>query len=445
MAFSAKSLRLLSFVHLALGVLAIIGGLAAMLVTEYYNGLYGMGIWLGGWVILTGLVGLASSLRPRNFCRIGSFLGFCLVAIVLLSVCCIVIGTVAIRHFEFESSVTRDYYEGEGTFGKKHHEDFYKSEEYFEDRHENGRIGLAVYGSLLVINLCDVLLCCASVYVSRDLARSEQVTLATNSRHSSLSRYSQRNVATLPIAELGYGHHNWAEVVFQGTIPQSLQPIQGHFLQNPDLQFFAPIKLPNYAELYPEGIVNPGSISASEDRRRQNVPDEPPPAYTPAENPELCQLPGASWSASLNSHPALPTEERVSGQGSATSISARPLTELANEPQTRGSEHSQFPETPSASLVSCTPIVTLQVEDSTFSSLPGTSSVADSSEVMARSSSAVAVSPGVSLTSLPNSVQLTLDMDHIGSSESQNNTTHGETTTTPAETNGSKFTVITTL
>ena len=72
-----------------------------------------------------------------------------------------------------------------------------------------------------------------------------QVTLASsNSRHSSLSRYSQRNIATLPIAELGYSHQNWAEVVFQGAIPQPLQPIQGHFLQHPDFQFFAPYKLP---------------------------------------------------------------------------------------------------------------------------------------------------------------------------------------------------------
>ena len=102
-------------------------------------------------------------------------MGFCLVAVVLLSVCCIVIGTVAVRHFEFESSVTRDYYKGKGTFGNEHHEDFYKSEEYFEERHENGRIGLAVYGSLLVISLCDVLLCFASIYVCRDLTRSEQV------------------------------------------------------------------------------------------------------------------------------------------------------------------------------------------------------------------------------------------------------------------------------
>lgn len=453
MALSAKSLRLLSFVHVALGVLAIIGGLAAMLVTNYYNGLYGMGIWLGSWVILTGSVGLASSLMPRNFCRIGGFLGFCLVAVVLLSVCCIVIGTVAVRHFEFESSVTRDYYKGKGTFGNEHHEDFYKSEEYFEERHENGRIGLAVYGSLLVISLCDVLLCCASIYVCRDLTRSEQVTLASsNSRHSSLSRYSQRNIATLPIAELGYSHQNWAEVVFQGAIPQPLQPIQGHFLQHPDFQFFAPYKLPNYAELYPEGIVNPGNTPASEDTRLQIVPNEPPPAYTPTENQELCQLPGSSLGASLNSHPALPTEGSASGQGSTTNISARTLTpentivsEATRVSQLSSREHPQFSETPSENLVSCTPVLTLHAENSTFSSLPVTSSVADTSEIVRRSSSFSSVSPEVSLTSLPNSVQLTLDMDHIASSESQNNTAHRETVTTPVETNGDTFTVITTL
>lgn len=107
--------------------------------------------------------------------QIGIFLGCCLVAIVMLSICCIIIGTVVIRHFHFESTVTRDYYKGKGTFGQKNHEDYNKPEEYFEDRQEGGMIGLAVYGSLLAINICDVLLCCASVYVCRDLTRNEQV------------------------------------------------------------------------------------------------------------------------------------------------------------------------------------------------------------------------------------------------------------------------------
>ena len=75
--------------------------------------------------------------------------------------------------------MTHDYYKGKGIFGQKHHDDFYKPEKYFEERHKNGRIGLAVYGSLLVINICDVLLCCASVYVCRDLTRAciDQVPL----------------------------------------------------------------------------------------------------------------------------------------------------------------------------------------------------------------------------------------------------------------------------
>lgn len=50
MAFSAKSLRLLSYGHLVLGILAMAAGIASMNVTDYYSGLVGMGIWLGAWV-----------------------------------------------------------------------------------------------------------------------------------------------------------------------------------------------------------------------------------------------------------------------------------------------------------------------------------------------------------------------------------------------------------
>ena len=50
MAFSAKSLRLLSYIHLVLGILAMAAGIASMNVTDYYSGLFGMGIWLGVWV-----------------------------------------------------------------------------------------------------------------------------------------------------------------------------------------------------------------------------------------------------------------------------------------------------------------------------------------------------------------------------------------------------------
>lgn len=50
MASSVKKLRYLSFTHVAFAVLAISTGIAAINVTDYYIGVFGMGIWLGGWV-----------------------------------------------------------------------------------------------------------------------------------------------------------------------------------------------------------------------------------------------------------------------------------------------------------------------------------------------------------------------------------------------------------
>lgn len=50
MATSAKTLRVLSPCHVIFGILAIVIGIASMNVTEYYIGVFGMGIWLGAWV-----------------------------------------------------------------------------------------------------------------------------------------------------------------------------------------------------------------------------------------------------------------------------------------------------------------------------------------------------------------------------------------------------------
>ena len=88
----------------------------------------------------------------------------------------------------------------------------------------------------------------------------------------------------------------------------------------------------NYAELYPEGIVNPGSIAQNEDAGQHSLPDEPPPAYTPTANPALSRHPGPSLEVPLNSLPLMATEENMSAQESTT---ARTLTaELANVPET---------------------------------------------------------------------------------------------------------------
>lgn len=101
--------------------------------------------------------------------QIGVFLGCCLVAIIILIICAIVLGTVVITHFRFESTVTRNYYKNRGTFGQTSHEDYFKPQQYFDDRNKAGRVGLAVYICLVIIISCDVLLCTASVYVCRDL------------------------------------------------------------------------------------------------------------------------------------------------------------------------------------------------------------------------------------------------------------------------------------
>ena len=157
----------------------------------------------------------------------------------------------------------------------------------------------------------------------------------------------------------------------------------------------------NYAELYPEGIVNPGSIAQNEDAGQHSLPDEPPPAYTPTANPALSRHPGSSLEVPLNSLPLMATEENTSAQ---ESTAARTLTaELANVPET-------------------TRVSELSIEHSVLSEFYRVH---------------VSASSGLSSNLLPNSVQLSrfVDIDHTVSSESQNNTTHLETVPTVGEAN----------
>ena len=100
-----------------------------------------------------------------------------MVAIVILTICSILIGTVVLKHFQFESTVTRDYYKGKGVFGRENHEDYYKPDQYFVDRNKAGRVGLAIYSCLLVVIIVDILLNAVSVYACRDLASSNAQVL----------------------------------------------------------------------------------------------------------------------------------------------------------------------------------------------------------------------------------------------------------------------------
>lgn len=323
MASSVKKLRYLSFTHVAFAVLAVSTGIAAINVTDYYIGVFGMGIWLGGWILVTGLAGMASAGKPGNFCRIGVFLGCCLVAIVVLSICSVIIGTVVIKHFQFESTVTRDYYKNKGTFGRTSHDNYFKPDKYFEERNKAGRVGLAVYGSLMVIIICDVLLGAVSIYVCRDItmARAQAVNMGSNNHSIASTQCTQAAPGVVPIAG-----QSWAELVLPA---ETLQPI--HLLQNSDFQYFTPCKLPNYAELYPEGISNL-ALDASAPPP-VNVPDEPPPAYTPTAEASVVQhtsLPGSPVVVALNLHTSPSTEQTIAEDSVVSSWTSTPLVERSS-------------------------------------------------------------------------------------------------------------------
>lgn len=399
MATSAKTLRVLSPCHVILGIIAIVIGIASMNVTEYYIGVFGMGIWLGAWILLTGLAGMASAAKPGNYCRIGTFLGCCVVAIVILTICSILIGTVVLKHFQFESSVTRDYYKGKGVFGRENHEDYYKPNQYFVDRNKEGRVGLAVYSCLLVVIVVDVLLNAVSVYVCRDLASSNgQATNAGQNNRRTRSASSGRghiSSGTIPVAELGLTRQTWAELVFPGT-PGTIQPI--HLIQNSDFQFYTPYKLPNYAELYPDGLTNP-TVTPNEQALVTNVPDEPPPEYTPTA--DATSLP--VFSSTESQERSEITEPALSQHtGSSTPVLSLHPGDL-EAPVSVGS-------TPSTSLDNNTTIVQI-------SSLPPTSVITD---VSMRGSQISEDSH--SSGSLPNLVETdeSEDLDGTLSVESQN-------------------------
>ena len=84
------------------------------------------------------------------------------VTIVTMITCNIIIGTVAITHFQFESTVGMAYQ-------NQNNQDNFKAEEDFKARNVAGRTGLTVYGIVMVVITSDVLLNAALVLIFRDL------------------------------------------------------------------------------------------------------------------------------------------------------------------------------------------------------------------------------------------------------------------------------------
>ena len=81
--------------------------------------------------------------------------------------CIIVIGTMAITHFQFESTVGMDYQD-------QNNQDYYKTKEDFQARNGAAQTGLTVYSTLMVVISSDVLLSASLVLISRDLFQVRQ-------------------------------------------------------------------------------------------------------------------------------------------------------------------------------------------------------------------------------------------------------------------------------
>ena len=82
--------------------------------------------------------------------------------------CNIIIGTVAITHFQYESTVGKDYH-------NQNNQDHFKAEEEFKARNVAGKTGLTVYGIVMVVITSDVFLNASLLMISRDLLQVRQV------------------------------------------------------------------------------------------------------------------------------------------------------------------------------------------------------------------------------------------------------------------------------
>ncbi|XP_029190842.2 uncharacterized protein [Acropora muricata] len=244
--------KCLSVLNVAHGFSAIFLGIVAINNTDFYVGLFGMGIWLGGLMLLTGLAGLSSASHVGNRSRLKFFFSCNVILIITMITCNIIIGTVAITHFQYESTVGKDYH-------NQNNQDHFKAEEEFKARNVAGKTGLTVYGIVMVVITSDVFLNAALVMISRDLFQT--ATTGSSSRTTT---------------EMSSTDQNCLELAFQSTTSRQ------QVCDNCNQSFQPPVffKLPNYADLFPERINNCAG-QMSEPMEVCDFQQEPPPAYSP--------------------------------------------------------------------------------------------------------------------------------------------------------------------
>ncbi|XP_029190921.2 uncharacterized protein LOC114957600 isoform X4 [Acropora millepora] len=203
-------------------------------------------------MLSTGLAGLNSASHVGNRCRLKFFLSCNVVTIITMITCNIIIGTAAITHFQFESTVGMDY-------KNQKNQDHLKAEEEFKARNVAGKTGLTVYGIVMVVITSDVFLNASLLMISRDLLQA--ATTGSSSRTTT---------------EMTSADQNCLELAFQST--SSRQQVCDNRNQSFQLTVF--LKLPNYADLFPERINNCAG-QMSEPMEVCDFQQEPPPAYSP--------------------------------------------------------------------------------------------------------------------------------------------------------------------
>ena len=104
-----------------------------------------------------------------------------MVTIATMITCNIIIGTVAITHFQFESTVGMNNQ-------NQNNQDYNRTEEEFKSRNGAGETGLTVYSTLMVLISSDVLLSAFLALISRDLFKVRQSTLFVSSACQSLNK-----------------------------------------------------------------------------------------------------------------------------------------------------------------------------------------------------------------------------------------------------------------
>lgn len=164
MAYHPVTLRGLAVAHMVFGSLMIILGIASVIAVDHWCPKIGYGVWLGIWILLTGLfgfIGAKDDLTP-NKCLIGTYMGFAITACVL-TFCMFITYCIALANYS-EIRNCKTYHLGSyNTFS-------YKTYCNSASKRHMAAVGLGLGSCLLICAIVEFILaltssiyCCGAV------------------------------------------------------------------------------------------------------------------------------------------------------------------------------------------------------------------------------------------------------------------------------------------